>query len=80
MSKEKKVFWSEENQTIRWTQSATIEGTINYEFVGLMTEAEFDLLLEILFELFEDDKISLEQFCNIFGDLRTFCDTIKNIV
>ena len=44
-----------------------------------MTETEYELLIEILFELFDDDKITLQQFENIFGDLRCFCDRIKNL-
>jgi hypothetical protein len=43
------------------------------------TVSEYELLIEVLFELFDDDKITLKQFEMIFGDLRTFCDRVKNL-
>jgi hypothetical protein len=45
-----------------------------------MTKIEFDLLIEVLWELYQDGTISFDDFQRIFGDLREFCDRIKNII
>lgn len=76
----KHVYWNDETQRIRFTTNCTFEGYHEYQFIGAMTRVEFDLLLEILVILYEDDKISLDDFERVFGDIRTFCDKIKNIV
>jgi hypothetical protein len=74
------VFWDEEGQHIRYKSSTTFNSDYKYEYVGDATRAEFDLLLEALFELFGDDRISLEDFQRVFGDIRTFSDIVKRIV
>ena len=78
--KRKMVFWNEMDQHIRFKSNTTFENDYNYEYIGYATEAEFSLLLEVLFVLYEDDRISLEDFERVFGDIRTFCDIVKNIV
>jgi hypothetical protein len=62
------------------TTTSAGDVSIRYEYIGTMTSAEYDLLIETLWELFDDNKITLEEFQKIFGDIRTFCDQIKNIV
>lgn len=74
------VFWNEDDQRIRFKTNATFDGDYNYEYVGNATRAEFDLLLEVLFEIYGDDFISLENFQTVFGDIRTFCDVVKRVV
>jgi hypothetical protein len=74
------VFWNETDQHIRFKSNATFANDYKYEYVGTATRAEFDLLLEVLFIVFEDDFISLEDFERVFGDIRTFCDVVKKIV
>lgn len=74
------VYFDEENQKVRWTQSAPKGFKFNYEYVGKMTRIEFDLLVEVLWELYEDDKIKFSDFIRHFGELRTFCDHIKGLV
>lgn len=76
----KKVYWNEDDQRIRWTQNSTYAGSIQFVYAGNMTEPEFDLLLEVLFELYDDEKISLEDFLIIFNEIRTFCDRIKQYI
>ena len=80
MNDYRKVFWNEQTQRIKWTQNETFEGYINYDFVGHSTRAELDLLIEVLWELFDDDEITLQQFEMVFGDVRTFCDRLKKLV
>lgn len=74
------VYWNDGRQRIRWTTNTTFENYIEYEYIGSMTRAEFDLLLEILVEFFGDDKITMEQFVFVFDDLRNFCDKIKGLI
>tara|TARA_R110000787_G_scaffold172681_3_gene285308 strand:+ start:744 stop:989 length:246 start_codon:yes stop_codon:yes gene_type:complete len=74
------VYWNDGRQRIRWTTNTTFENYIEYEYIGSMTRAEFDLLLEILVEFFGDDKITMEQFVFVFDDLRNFCDKIKGLM
>ena len=80
MSTYKKVFWNVETQRIKWTQNVTFEGYADYDFIGYLTRAELDLLIEVIWELFEDDQITLQQFEMVFGDVRTFCDRLKKII
>jgi hypothetical protein len=42
-----------------------------------MTRVEFDLLVEVLWEIFEDKDIPFEDFKKYFNDIRVFCDKIK---
>ena len=80
MSEYRNVFWSEIDQRM-WRTTTTIgDVSVRYEYVGTMTGAEYDFLIETLWELFDDNKIPLEEFQRIFGDIRSFCDQIKNIV
>ena len=79
-SKYNMVFWDEDGQHIRYKSTATFDCDYRYEYVGNATRAEFDLLLEALFELYGDDFISLDDFQRVFGDIRTFCDIVKKIV
>lgn len=76
----KSVYFNEDGQKVwRTTATAAIDA-VQYEYIGKMTQSEYELLIETLFELYEDDRISLEAFMRIFGDIRSFCDHIKNIV
>ena len=80
MSDYRNVFWNELDQKMWRTTTSAGDVSVRYEYVGTMTRAEYDLLIEILWELFDDDKITLDQFQKIFGDIRTFCDQVKNLV
>ena len=80
MSEYRNVFWNELDQKMWRTTTSAGDISVRYEYVGTMTRAEYDLLIEILWELFDDDKITLDQFQKIFGDIRTFCDQVKNLV
>jgi len=76
----RKVYFDETNQKVRWTSNNSADLAVTYEYVGSMTKIEFDLLIEILWELYQDGTISFDDFQRIFGDLREFCDRIKNII
>ena len=80
MSDYKNVYWNEIDQRMWRTNTTAGDVSIRFEYIGTMTRAEYDLLIETLWELYEDDKITLDEFQRIFGDIRSFCDRIKNLV
>jgi len=80
MSDYRNVYWNEIDQRMWRTTTTVKDVAVRYEYVGMMTRAEYDLLIEVLWELFDDNKITLAEFQRIFGDIRTFCDQVKNLV
>lgn len=80
MSKYSYVYFDPNNQKVRWTQSISEDVIINYEYVGKMTRVEFDLLVEVLWEVFEDKDIPLKDFMKYYSDIRVFCDRLKVIL
>jgi hypothetical protein len=80
MSKYSYVYFDPNNQKVRWTQSISKDVIINYEYVGKMTRVEFDLLVEVLWEVFEDKDIPLKDFLKYYNDIRVFCDKLKVIL
>ena len=80
MAKSKKIYFEEVEQRVRWTQSSTDKMKYNYKFIGVASEAEFDLLMELLWFMYDEDEISYNQFFDPFRELKTFCDEIKGLV
>jgi hypothetical protein len=80
MTDYKNVYWNEIDQRMWRTNTTAGDVSIRFEYIGTMTRAEYDLLIETLWELYEDNKITLDEFQRIFGDIRSFCDRIKNLV
>lgn len=80
MSKYNYVYFDSDNQKVRWTQNVTEQIDINYEYIGKMTRVEFDLLVEVLWEVFEDQDIELKDFAKYYKDIRIFCDKLKVII
>ena len=80
MAKSKKIYFEEVEQRVRWTQSSTDSMKYNYKFIGVASEAEFDLLMELLWFMYDEDEISYNQFFDTFRELKTFCDEIKGLV
>jgi hypothetical protein len=80
MARSKKIYFEEENQKVRWTQSSSDGFKYDYKFIGVASEAEFDLLMELLWFMYEDGDITYNQFFDTFRELKTFCDEIKGLV
>mgnify|MGYP000524560583 FL=1 len=80
MARSKKIYFEEVEQRVRWTQSSTDKMKYNYKFIGVASEAEFDLLMELLWFMYEEDEISYNQFFDTFRELKTLCDEIKGLV
>jgi len=79
-SEYRNVYWNSVDQRIWRTSTSAGDVGINYKLVGTMTNAEYDILLEVLFEVFEDKKISISRFKKIFTEMREFFDHIKDVV
>jgi hypothetical protein len=75
--KYKIIYFNPKLQKVRYTQSKTIDESVNYNYIGESTRVEFDLLIELLWYKYEDTEISLEDFKKIFEELRKFCDSVK---
>lgn len=80
MAEYRNVYWNEIDQRMWRTNTTRDDVSIRYEYIGMMTEAEYDLLIEVLWEIFDDSIITLEEFQMIFGDIRSFCDRLKKLV
>jgi len=80
MNKYKTVYFNELDQRIWRTDTSAGKISILYGEAGSMTAAEYDLLTEVLWELFDDKKITLKEFIKIFDEIRTFCDKVKDMV
>lgn len=78
--KYKNVFFDQNNQKVRWTQNTSIDLPVNYSYVGTMSRVEFDLLIEVLWEIFDDSDITLQEFKKHYKDIREFCDNIKKMI
>ena len=48
----KKVFYNELSQKAWRTNTTAVEQNVSYEYIGTMTLAEYELLIETLFELY----------------------------
>jgi hypothetical protein len=80
MSKTREIYFEENEQRVRWTQSSSSGFKYDYKYVGSASEAEFDLLMEFLWFLYEDRKISYKDFKETYDELRNFCDQLKGLV
>ena len=78
--KHKNVYFDQINQKVRWTQSTTDDIPVQYNYIGSMSRVEFDLLVEVLWEIFEDSDIKLEEFLRYYRQIREFCDDIKRLI
>ena len=72
----KRFYYSEEKQKVSLKNDHLINDD-KFEYIGLVTVNEFNLLLDILFVKYGDDDISLENIEKCFGDFRTYIDKLK---
>ena len=80
MSISRSVYFDEETQKVRWTTTCSSDFKYNYQYVGEASESEFNILIELLWNLFEEEKIRFKEFTEIYIKLRMFCDTIMGLV
>lgn len=75
----KGVWWSQTKQRIRFTQKHRFEDVENYDYVGSLTQVEFDTFIEILFIRYQDAYISFDEISNIYDQYRNFLNRLKDI-
>lgn len=80
MSRTRNIYFEEIKQKVRWTQTSSENFKIDYKYVGYASEAEFDLLMELLWFLYEDREIKMSEFQGTYDEIRKFCDEIKGLV
>lgn len=80
MSSHRNIYFHEETQKVRFTQSSTDGFVYDYKYVGHASENEFNILLDLMLHLHEDDNFTYEDFCQVYKELRYFCDKIMGLV
>tara|TARA_R100000951_G_scaffold114108_1_gene117631 strand:- start:1509 stop:1760 length:252 start_codon:yes stop_codon:yes gene_type:complete len=80
MGQSRKIYFEEVEQRVRWTQTSSNNFVYDYKFVGNATEAEFNMLMELLWFMYEEDPMTYNEFFDTFKELRTFIDSIKGFV
>ena len=76
----KKIYFHESTQKVRWTQTSSDDFKYDYKYIGQANEPEFDLLMDFLWFLYQDEEITFNQFFDTFMELRTFCDQVKGLI
>ena len=72
------IYWNEKIQKVRWTTNASND--IDFQYVGPSTQNELELIVEKLFELFEDDKITHRTFMTVYNGYKEFSENLNDIL
>jgi hypothetical protein len=79
-SKSRSIYFHEPTQKVRWTTTCSDDFKINYTYVGEATENEFNMLIDLLWHLYEEKSMTHEQFSSVYNELRYFCDRVMGLV
>ncbi|MBT7881392.1 MAG: hypothetical protein HN624_02975 [Flavobacteriaceae bacterium] len=74
----KMLFWNEKRQRLKYTNNTKLLES-DFEYVGKLTSAEFDILIESMFIVYEDDYISFEDIVIMYSKLISFICELKRI-
>lgn len=77
-SKSKPIFYNEIDQRVWRTSSTMIQDDVKFVYVGDLTKTEFEMLIELLFDIHGNDDISHEKFVEVFKDFHEFLEEIKS--
>ncbi len=80
MRKSRSIYFDEDTQKVRWTQSSSDGFKYAYKYVGEATENEFNMLIDLLWFLHEEKKMTYEEFNQVYIELRFFCDRVMGLV
>lgn len=75
----KKVYFDEVKQKVKWTQNSTTDLPIGMKYVGQMNRVEFDVLIDLLWDIYQDKNIPYNEFAQILNDFRQFIDSKKGL-
>lgn len=73
----KNLFYCEKSQKVAFDKKAPYK---DYYHVGKLSENEFNLLLEVLIEVYGEKDINLNEFRFSYHNIRHFCDSQKNLL
>ena len=65
MSRSRSIYFDEETQKVRWTQTSSDGFKYDYKYVGEATENEFNILIDLLWHLHEERKMSYSEFNHV---------------
>lgn len=74
----KYVYWNDRQKKLRRTPHRKFDE--GWEYLGTMTEVEYDLLVEVLFEVYGNEDPSDDGVQKVFYDISNFCLHLKNIL
>tara|TARA_Y100001963_G_scaffold123022_1_gene172694 strand:+ start:1484 stop:1735 length:252 start_codon:yes stop_codon:yes gene_type:complete len=80
MFKKRMIFWDQERQKIRFSNSNNFSNITNYSFIGLANENEFEILLQVLFEKFGDELITTPEVIYLYEEFMDFLKNLKRTV
>lgn len=80
MFKKRMIFWDQERQKIRFSNSNNFSNITNYSFIGLANENEFEILLQVLFEKFGDELITTSEVLYLYDEFMIFLKNLKKTV
>ena len=72
------LFWNQERQRLKYTNNTKLLES-DFEYVGKLTLAEFDLFLESLFIVYEDGYISFEDVVIMYSKLISFINELQKL-
>ena len=79
-NKTRSVYFHEPTQKVRWTTTSSENFTVDYTYVGEATENEFNILIDLLWHLYEEKSMTYDEFYKVYHELRFFCDRIMGLV
>ena len=80
MKKSRSVYFDEQTQKVRWTTTSSENFIYDYKYIGEATENEFNILIDLLWHLHEEKKMSYNDFNKVYSELRYFCDRVMGLV
>jgi|TARA_R100000231_G_scaffold15402_3_gene16383 hypothetical protein len=80
MKKSRSVYFDEQTQKVRWTTTSSENFIYDYKYIGEATENEFNILIDLLWYLHEEKKMSYNDFNKVYSELRYFCDRVMGLV
>lgn len=79
-NKARSIYFHEPTQKVRWTTTSSENFTVDYTYVGEATENEFNILIDLLWYLYEEKSMTYDEFYSVYHELRFFCDRIMGLV